>query len=68
MNIRRLSELIMGNASICSMFCSLQFCYYGDQIPNEPENVLYISNHQCSCKFSPFFFSFFFSFFSIHIH
>ena len=25
-----------------------QFRFYGDRLPEEPENVLYLSNHQCT--------------------
>jgi lysophosphatidate acyltransferase len=26
----------------------VEFCFYGDRLPEQPENVLYISNHQCT--------------------
>ena len=34
----------------CSVTLLLQFCFYGDKIPDKPENALYISNHQCSSE------------------
>ena len=46
---------LITSSSAQGFHCSLmliaiitQFCFYGDRIPNEPENALYISNHQCS--------------------
>lgn len=30
------------------MYSLLQFIYYGDPLPSEEENALYISNHQCT--------------------
>ena len=36
----------ISTVSVCVLH--LQFCYYGDQLPDTPENVLYISNHQCT--------------------
>ena len=29
---------------------SFQFCFYGDRLPQTPENVLYLSNHQCTSE------------------
>lgn len=36
------------------LYFILQFCYYGDTLPQDPENVLYISNHQCSGEWRSF--------------
>lgn len=50
---RRLDEYLYGKYQAMVGFyyetwSGVEFCFYGDKIPNKPENVLYISNHQCS--------------------
>ena len=41
----------VGHVAVSTVpFVFLQFRFYGDKLPERSENVLYISNHQCTGK------------------
>lgn len=50
---RRVDEKMYGSYQAMVGFfyetwSGVEFCFYGDKLPDTPENALYLSNHQCS--------------------
>jgi hypothetical protein len=45
---RLLSSMISMFGFFFENWSGVEYCFYGDSLPLEPESVLYISNHRCT--------------------